>query len=503
MDFTPVARLFFKNRIAAAHDFATCGDEVQLRQLRSLLNAARHTAYGKLYGFADIDSYAKWSERVPVVSYEELKPYIMKALAGERDQLWRGTTTHFAQSSGTSDGRSKFIPITADSFAKCHYRGASDVVAHYLNINPHSRLFAGKAFILGGSFASTITVPKGVHVGDLSANLIQNINPFANLFRVPSKQVALMEDWEKKLPELVRQSVGENITNLSGVPSWFLSVLKKVLETTGATCIHQVWRNLEVFFHGGINFEPYREIYNSICDTSKMHFINTYNASEGFFATQTSWDTTAMMLLLDIGVFFEFRTLDGSKVLPIWEVQQGETYALIITANNGLWRYEIGDTVTIESLAPVKISIAGRTKHFINAFGEELMVHNADAAITATVKATGMGVLNYTAAPVYASREEKGRHQWLVEFDGDPDAEAVRHFAILLDENLRKENSDYDAKRTDDLFITRLEIVKATPGVFDAWLKSTGKLGGQRKIPRLSNDRKIIDTILKLNNQAL
>ena len=222
-----------------------------------------------------------------------------------------------------------------------------------------------------------------------------------------------------------------------------------------------------------------------------------------FFATQTSWDTTAMMLLLDIGVFFEFRTLDGSKVLPIWEVQQGETYALIITANNGLWRYEIGDTVTIESLAPVKISIAGRTKHFINAFGEELMVHNADAAITATVKATGMGVLNYTAAPVYASREEKGRHQWLVEFDGDPDAEAVRHFAMLLDENLRKENSDYDAKRTDDLFITRLEIVKATPGVFDAWLKSTGKLGGQRKIPRLSNDRKIIDTILKLNNKAI
>ena len=448
-------------------------------------------------------TYAQFRERVPLLGYEDLRGDIMRMVRGEKNVLWRGTVRRFAQSSGTSDGKSKYIPISDESLRRCHYRGGSDAVAHYLNMNPDSRMFSGKGFILGGSFANELNLPKGVSVGDLSANLIANINPIVNMVRVPDKATALMEDWSRKLPALVEASRKENITNISGVSSWFLTVLKEVLKREGATSIHDVWPNLEVFFHGGISFEPYRDEYASICDNSRMHYVETYNASEGFFSTQTSWDTTAMMLLLDIGVFFEFRTLDGSKVLPIWEVQQGETYALIITANNGLWRYEIGDTVTIESLAPVKISIAGRTKHFINAFGEELMVHNADAAITATVKATGMGVLNYTAAPVYASREEKGRHQWLVEFDGDPDAEAVRHFAMLLDENLRKENSDYDAKRTDDLFITRLEIVKATPGVFDAWLKSTGKLGGQRKIPRLSNDRKIIDTILKLNNKAI
>lgn len=499
MDFTKLARVFFRQRIEAAKQFAECGDAVQQKQLRSLLRSAQNTEYGKSLDFASLRTYKEFASRVPIVQYENLKPYIMRMIAGEKDLLWGGKTSHFAQSSGTSDGKSKFIPITADSFRDCHYRGAADVVAHYLNMNPDSKIFSGKSFILGGSFASTIKAPTGTCIGDLSANLIKNINPIANLFRIPSKSVALMADWEQKLPLLVEQSRKQNITNISGVPSWFLTVLKELLKKEKASCIHEIWSNLEVFFHGGINFEPYRPIYNSICDMSKMHFINTYNASEGFFATQTSWDTTAMTLLLDIGVFFEFQTMDGSRTLPLWEVEQGATYALIITANNGLWRYAIGDTVRIESLSPVKISISGRTKHFINAFGEELMVHNAEEAITATVRSTGMQILNYTAAPVYATATQKGRHQWLIEFEAEPAAENIEKFANILDGNLRKTNSDYDAKRTDDLFITRLSITVAHKGTFDKWLKSTGKLGGQRKIPRLSNDRSLIDSILNIN----
>lgn len=505
MSLTKLVRPIFMPRIKAAQRFVSLGDEIQKNQLFSLLKQAKDTEFGKLHHFDSITSYNEFRQNIPISSYEDLCPYIMKMVNGEKDILWRGVTKHFAQSSGTSNGRSKFIPITTDSFKKCHYQGGFDVVAHYLNLNPQSRIFDGRSFILGGSFASNIEHSKDVKIGDLSANLIDGINPLANLVRIPSKKTALLADWYEKLPALVAESKDKNVTNISGVPSWFLTVLKEILKSKGAESIHEVWPNLEVFFHGGISFKPYQTQYDAICDTSKMHYLETYNASEGFFAVQSSWDTKAMLLLLDVGVFYEFIPLDEIEkeqpmAIPIWEVQKGKTYALVITANNGLWRYSIGDTVTIESTAPVKIRIAGRTKHFINAFGEELMVHNADDAIEMTGQETGINILNYTAAPVYATQTSKGRHQWLIEFENNISDEKLQLFASSLDKNLRKVNSDYDAKRSGDIFLDPLSITIARNGLFDDWLKSSGKLGGQRKIPRLANNRELIDNMLNFNS---
>lgn len=504
IDFTPLVKPIFSRRIQESARFIDHGDSVQREQLDELLQQASRTEIGTKYGFGERGgmSYQKFAERVPLHSYEDMRSDIMRMVRGEKDVLWRGVVKNFAQSSGTSDGRSKYIPISPESFKKCHYKGGSDVVAHYLNINPDSRIFSGKGFILGGSFANELNLPRGVQVGDLSANLIANINPIVNLVRVPSKHIALMEDWAKKLPALVEASIHEDITNISGVPSWFLSVLKEVIKRAGATRIHDVWPHLEVFFHGGISFEPYRDEYAHICDPAQMHYLETYNASEGFFAVQSSWDTNAMLLLLDLGVFYEFipiEDIDSSSphVLPIWEVENGKTYALVISANNGLWRYKIGDTVRIEQTAPVKIKIAGRTKNFINAFGEELMVYNADEALKRTCRDTGAMISNYTAAPVYAHSSNHGHHEWLIEFNCRPiDMTA---FAQILDKHLQELNSDYAAKRYQSIFLDCLTIVEARSGLFDQWLESTGKLGGQRKIPRLCNDRHIIDDMLKFN----
>lgn len=504
INFTPIARKHFVARLYEQLRYKDYADAVQQGELVKLIEHASLTEFGRAHKFSKMRTYREFATEVPLHRYEDLKPQIMRMVAGEGDVLWRGKCFNFAQSSGTTDGKSKYIPITAESLKRNHYQGASDVVSHYLNLNPASRLFSGKAFILGGSFANQLDLKPGTRVGDLSATLIQHINPLANLFRVPSKRIALMEDWSEKLPALVSAAIGENITNLSGVPSWFLTVLKEVLAKAGVDCIHEVWPNLEVFFHGGIAFEPYRKQYENICDMRKMHFLNTYNASEGFFATQSSWDTTAMLLLLDIGVFYEFIPLsqiDSSTpdVIPAWEVEAGKTYELVISACNGLWRYRIGDTVTIAQTQPLKISIAGRTKHFINAFGEELMVHNADAAITKASVLTGAQVLNYTAAPVYADAHRRGCHQWLIEFAKQP--ASTEAFMQALDESLRAENSDYDAKRSGNIFLDPPTLVVAREGIFDRWLASTGKLGGQRKIPRLCNERHIIDQMLKMQNE--
>ncbi len=503
INFTPLARKHFIDRLHTQLRYKDYADSIQQGELVKLIERAALTTIGRKYNFSRVRTYKQFASTVPLYRYEDLRPMIMRMVNGEKDVLWPGRTFHFAQSSGTSDGKSKYIPITTAALRKNHYQGASDVVSHYLNLNPDSRLFAGKGFILGGSFANELNLKPGTHVGDLSATLINNINPVVNLFRVPSKRVALMEDWSDKLPALIDASINENITNLSGVPSWFLTVLKEVLKRKGASCIHEVWPNLEVFFHGGIAFAPYREQYEKICDMSKMHFLDTYNASEGFFAVQSDWETTAMLLLLDVGVFYEFipiEDIDSStpEVYPIWEIEAGKTYELVITACNGLWRYRIGDTVTIEQTHPVKIKIAGRTKSFINAFGEELMVHNADDAITAASAATGAEVLNYTAAPVYAGDNTHGRHEWLIEFSTKPADPAA--FMRALDERLQQVNSDYAAKRSGNIFLDAPTLVIAEEGLFDRWLGSTGKLGGQRKIPRLSNNRDTIDDMLTFNH---
>ena len=503
IDFTPLVRSHFLSRLQQQVRYIDHADAVQQGELVRLVEKAALTRFGRKYDFSTIRTYKQFASRLPLFSYENLEPNIMRMVKGGKDELWPGRCFNFAQSSGTS-GRSKYIPITRESFQWNHYQGGSDVVSHYLNMNPQSRIFSGRAFILGGSFANNLQVQPGVRVGDLSANLIENINPLANLLRIPSKDIALMENWSEKLPRLVQASMNANVTNLSGVPSWFLTVIKEVLRQTGKSSIHEVWPNLEVFFHGGIAFEPYRQQYEALCDMNKMHFLDTYNASEGFFAVQSDWSTEAMLLLLDVGVFYEFLPIEESdsetpEVYPIWEIEAGRTYELIITAANGLWRYRIGDTVTIEQLNPVKIKIAGRTHSFINAFGEELMVHNADKAITAAAHETGAQVLNYTAAPVYAHDNERGHHQWLIEFASKPDDPS--RFMQLLDQHLCEVNSDYDAKRTGDIFLDMPELVVAPTGLFDRWLASTGKLGGQRKVPRLNNNRTIIEQMLQFINK--
>ncbi len=500
LNFTPILRHYFTHRAKQVEATYSDVEKLQRRQLSWLLSRGAKTLYGQSHSFDTLRSYDDYAHRVPTAPYPTLRPLIMRMVNGEKSILWPGRCTNFAQSSGTSDGKSKYIPVTPDSFSSNHYRGGSDVVSFYLRAYPDSRIFSGKAFILGGSFANELDIPKGVCVGDLSANLIDHINPAANLVRIPSKQVALMADWTRKLPALIESSLHQDVTNISGVPSWFLTVLKGVIERAGATTIHDVWPHLEVFFHGGIAFGPYREQYRHITDPSRMRYLETYNASEGIYAVQNDHTDPAMLLLLDEGVFYEFVPIDQAgeeypEALPAWQVEQGKVYALLITAPNGLWRFPIGDTVRIESVNPLKITIAGRTRHYINAFGEEVMVYNTDRALIAASQATGAQPLNYTAAPVFAGDHSRGRHQWIIEFSQAP--ADLAQFAQELDKALQNENSDYQAKRTGNIFLDPLEVIPAPAGTFDRWLASTGKLGGQRKVPRLSNDRTLIDSILQ------
>ena len=505
MDLTPIARPYFVGISRRTDRWATDTMSIQLNTLRSLLRRGARCEAGRRCSLSEIASeknpYGDFSNRIRPVAYEEIRPDVMRMIRGEKDVLWPGVCRDYAQSSGTSGGRSKYIPITADSLRRCHYKGAAYSVAHYLRNNPHSRLFSGKGMILGGSFANSLGMNGNrVKVGDLSATLINKISPAANFFRIPDKKTALLPDWSVKLPALVEAASKNYVTNISGVPSWFLTVIREILKHNGADNLSEVWPGLEVFFHGGISFEPYREEYTKITDPEKMHFVETYNASEGFFAVQNDPADRAMQLVIDNDIFYEFLPIDAREAqpLPIWDIEKGKVYELIITSSNGLWRYHTGDTVRVENTAPVKIVIAGRTKSFINAFGEELMEENAERAIAEICRKTGASIANYTAAPVFADGGHRGRHQWLVEWTVPPaDTDA---FAAGLDAELRRLNSDYDAKRTGTIFLDPLEIVTVPAGTFDRWLSASGthKLGGQRKVPRLSNDRHIADAILPL-----
>lgn len=496
-DFTPLARPYFARLSREAASWTGRTEQVQFNVLSRLLREGGRTRFGREKGLDKARSYEDLLRCLPApIGYPELRPYVERMIHGERDVLWPGVTRRFAQSSGTSDGKSKFIPVTKDSLRLSHYRGGAFVIASYLSLFPDSRMFSGKSFILGGSFANELTLPRGVKVGDVSACMIDDINPVANLFRVPSKKVALMKDWAEKLPALIEASSRENITNISGVPSWFLTVLKGVLAKTGAANIKEVWPNLEVFFHGGIAMDPYWDEYRRI--VGDIRYLNCYNSSEGFFGVQDQPGTESLRLLLDAGTFYEFAPVDGGDIVTAGMVEQGRVYALVITSCNGLWRYALGDTVRIDCVDPLRVSIVGRTKSFINAFGEELMVDNAEKALARVCSEMDCAVANYTAAPVYAEGNHRGRHEWLIEFSREPGD--MEEFAERLDKALQDVNSDYQAKRSHGIFLDRLTIVRGRVGVFDAWLASTGKLGGQRKIPRLSNSRHPMDEILKLNS---
>lgn len=502
MNLTKWLRPVFDKRLAQIDRYAEYGDIIQQKTLIDLLRKARKTQLGTTYRFDEINSYKSFTERVPISGYEELKPYIERTMRGEQNILWPTPIRHFAKSSGTTNDKSKFIPVSDECLKRCHYQGGFDVVATYFRNYPHNKLFFGKSLILGGSHAINPLSP-GISCGDLSAILLQNTSTLVNCMRAPKLKIALMSEWEAKIKAIVKDTMHRNIVSLSGVPSWMMTLIKQILLEKGVQNLTEVWPNLEVFFHGGISFEPYRQYYKELIPTDAMHYVETYNASEGFFGIQNDPARHDMLLMLDLGVFFEFIPLnelekENPRILPLWEIEEGGNYALVISSTNGLWRYIIGDTVKITSTRPVKFTISGRTKHFINAFGEELMVANAEKGMAKACEMTGSKVLNYSAAPVFMSDKSRGHHQWLIEFEKAPaDLEA---FADILDKALQEVNSDYEAKRYKGIFLDRLEIVKARPHLFDDWLREKGKLGGQHKIPRLSNTRDLIESMLKMNH---
>lgn len=502
MSITSIAQnLYFSRRQKELQKHLTQGAELQQNVLMDLLKRADDTEYGRNHAFSAIRDYETFCQDVPLNDYESLKQDIDRMRHGERDILWPGQVKWYAKSSGTTNDKSKFIPVSHDGLKHIHYAGPTDCVAFYLLNNPKSRIFDGRALILGGSHQSNYNV-HGSLVGDLSAILIENINPLANLVRVPKKKTALLSDFEVKRDRIARESLNKNVTNISGVPSWILSVLIRVLELSGKKHLEEVWPNLEMFFHGGIAFTPYRKQYEQIITSPNMHYMETYNASEGFFGIQNEPDDKAMLLMLDYDVFYEFIPMsefgkEKPTIVPLWGVEKGVNYAMVISTSCGLWRYVIGDTIQFTSTNPYKFIITGRTKHFINAFGEELIVDNAEQGLAHACLKTGAEVSEYTAAPVFMDENGKCRHQWLIEFTREP--ENLDEFAKLLDDKLQEINSDYEAKRFKDITLQPLEIVKARPGLFHTWLKQRGKLGGQHKVPRLSNTREHIDQLLKIN----
>lgn len=501
MSLTQIIKNAFVTRQKEIERYDKEAETLQMQTLEYLTKAAKDTEYGRKHAFSAVKTYEDFTANVPVNTYEELKGDIDRMRHGERDVLWKGTVKWYAKSSGTTNDKSKFIPVSHDGLKHIHYAGGKDVVALYLRNNPKSKLFDGRSLILGGSHSPNYDVANSL-VGDLSAILIENINPLANLVRVPKKATALLSDFEIKRDRIARETMKKNVTNISGVPSWMLSVLTRIMELTDKKHLEEVWPNLEVFFHGGVAFTPYRKQYEQLITSPNMHYMETYNASEGFFGIQDDPTDKSMMLMIDYGVFYEFIPMEefgteNPTVVPLWGVQPGKNYAMLISTSCGLWRYVIGDTVSFTSTNPYKFIITGRTKHFINAFGEELIVDNAEKGLAYACEQTGAEVLEYTAAPVFMDNNAKCRHQWLIEFSKEP--EDLELFTNLLDKKLQEINSDYEAKRYKDITLQHLEIVKARKNLFNDWLKSKGKLGGQHKVPRLSNSRKNIDEMLRMN----
>ena len=509
MSLTQIVGKVFVSRQRELEKHQNGGEALQRAVLEHLVQTAKDTEYGRKHVFGAIKGYDDFISNVPVNTYEELKGDIDRMRQGESDVLWPGRVKWYAKSSGTTNDKSKFIPVSQEGLQKIHYAGGRDSVAIYLRNNPRSRMFDGKGLILGGSHASNYNLKDSL-VGDLSAILIENINPLVNLVRVPKKQTALLSDFEVKRERIAQEAMNKNVTNISGVPSWMLSVLTCMMEMTGKKHLEEVWPNIEVFFHGGVAFTPYRKQYEQLITSPNMHYMETYNASEGFFGIQDDPNDKSMLLMLDYGVFYEFIPLDSKseesgvststlhtpQPIPLWAVETGKNYAMVISTSCGLWRYEIGDTVKFTSTNPYKFIISGRTKHFINAFGEELIVDNAEKGLAYACEQTGAEISEYTAAPVFMDANAKCRHQWLIEFAKPP--QDLRQFAALLDSRLQEINSDYEAKRYKDITLQPLEIIVARQNLFNDWLKMRGKLGGQHKVPRLSNSRDTIEQLLAL-----
>ncbi|MBI9035207.1 MAG: GH3 auxin-responsive promoter family protein [Bacteroidales bacterium] len=495
-----------KKRIHQIDLFVKYPIEVQQELLRKLLSTASNTYFGKKYNFKDIRSIREFQEQVPLHDYNSLKIYIDDLMQGKQNILWPSDIKWFAQSSGTTSDKSKYIPVSFETLEECHYRGSRDAISFYYHHNPQASIFSGKGLILGGSHKLKEINQESYYIGDLSAILLQNMPFIGQIKSTPELSIALMDEWESKIDQIAQTTANHNVTSLSGVPSWTLVLIRKILEQTGKSNLLEVWPNLELFFHGGVAFHPYKDQFKKLIPSENMKYIETYNASEGFFAIQNEPDKDDMLLMLDYGVFYEFILMDhieqaNPEVITLANVVKGKNYAMIITTNSGLWRYMIGDTVTFTSTYPFKIKITGRTRHFINAFGEELIIENAEKALSIACHKCNALISEYTAAPCYIKDNHSGAHEWLIEFELAPSD--IAFFAEVLDNALKSLNSDYEAKRYNNMILKPPIIHMAKKGTFYAWLKNKGKLGGQHKVPRLANDRKFMDDILsmKLWNQ--
>lgn len=476
--------------------------DAQREVMQNLVTSAQYTEFGRKYNFHDLFSIRDFKKAVPIHTYDDLKPYIERIMQGEQNLLWNSPIYWFAKSSGTTSDKSKFIPISEESLEDCHYKAAKDVLTMYYQFHPDSEMLTGKGLVLGGSH-SINPMNADAQYGDLSAVLLQNSPFWGHWLRTPDLSIALMDEWESKLEMMARQSMNENVTSISGVPTWTLVLFKRILELTGKNNMAEVWPSLELYLHGGVSFTPYREQFKSIIGKD-IHYLETYNASEGFFAAQQAPGEDGMLLFMDHGIFMEFMPLeehgkDNPQTIGLEDVETGTNYALVISTNGGLWRYLIGDTIKFVSKDPYKIIVSGRVKHYMNAFGEEVIVDNSDRAIEEACKKTGAVVNDYTAAPVYFSDTSNGSHEWLIEFEKQP--ESLDAFVAELDKALKSVNSDYEAKRHKNLAL-RMPVVHALePNTFKSWLQYKGKLGGQHKVPRLSNERTYVEDILKMTGQ--
>lgn len=495
-----IASWFLKKRFHQMELFLKYPAEVQTEVLNHLLSRSSATEVGKRYGFSQIDSYEKFSGQIPIVRYEDIEPMIERSRQGESNIFWPTPIKWFAKSSGTTNAKSKFIPVSTESLEDCHFKAGKDMLSLYFNNNEESRLFDGKSLRLGGS--KELYQSNQTFFGDLSAIIIDNMPFWAEMSSTPSNKVSLMSEWENKLSAIVQETIKEDVTSLAGVPSWMLVLLNRVLEETGKTHLFEIWENLEVYFHGGVSFNPYREQYERLLPRQSFRYYEIYNASEGFFAIQDRNDSDELLLMLDYGIFYEFIPMDtygtpNEKVVPVWEVELDKNYAMVITTNAGLWRYLIGDTVRFTSKSPYRIKVTGRTKHHINVFGEELIIENAEEALQSACKATGAEIVDYTAGPVFMEGKNKGGHEWLIEFRKMPDS--LEKFKTEMDMALQGVNSDYEAKRQNNMTLNPPILHRGRKNLFYDWLKKYDKLGGQHKIPRLSSNRHYLEELLEMN----
>lgn len=495
-----IATWLLKKRIHQIELFLKYPIDVQTELLNTLVLQNENTEYGKLYDFKSIKNYTTFAARIPLVTYEEIEPMIEKTRKGNQNTIWHEPVKWFAKSSGTTNAKSKFLPVSNEALENCHYKAGKDLLCMYLNNNENSELFSGKSLRLGGS--KEIYEQNNTFFGDLSAILIDNMPFWAEYSSTPSNKTSLMSNWEEKLIAIINETKIEDVTSLAGVPSWMLVLLNKTLENTNKTNLLEIWPNLEVYFHGGVSFLPYKEQYQKLIPSNNFKYYEIYNASEGFFAIQDQNYSDELLLMLDYGIFYEFIPMNTfgtseQKVIPLEEVVLNQNYALVITTNSGLWRYVIGDTIKFTSINPFRIKVTGRTKHFINVFGEELMIENTDIALANTCKTTNSEIIDYTVAPIFMQGKEKGSHEWMIEFKKQP--ENLEEFANILDKNIQNVNSDYEAKRFNNMTLNRLTLHQAKTNLFYNWLKEKDKLGGQNKIPRLSNERNYLEELLKIN----